>query len=204
MTRKNGDTTNQRPQLYDLDMLHLYARSVPANGKLSARMFERQYGFSDGHLKRSVRRLEAQFGTYLLVKQVVNGSGEGIVFEEDLPSNADGTKLNNRDRLTLAGQIVAEIASLFKGYSILANLVIGSQGRRSTRHAMRALLARLRQERRRLQDLVMIARLPGADLERLGDSLDEAAFDYDPRDSIDMETQPTAKERDLSDEDYRF
>lgn len=129
-------------------MLHLYARSLPPNGRLSGRAFERMHRYTDGHLKASVVWLEAEYGGYILVKMIENGDGADLERVDDIPEAPANAPLviKNRNRLTLAGQIMAEIASLVSGYSALVKLAIGSRGKRPTDHANRMLLAWLREE----------------------------------------------------------
>lgn len=191
MTTKNSEAKPAKPTLDDLSLLHRYARSRDHQQKLSSREFERKHGLRFGTLKPALARLERHFGTYLITKRVHPHGRADISFPEDgaqaLKSSGDAMRLSNRDRLTMAGEIVAEIGSLVAGYAALAKLVIGRSGARGSEHAMALVLGRLTIERRRLHQFLALARDPGADLEQM--ELPESAFEPDPLDMLDISTQ---------------
>lgn len=199
MTKAHKDSNPVDPNLDDLLALHRYARSRHHGEKAAGGTFaEGDPELTPDRWWSLVARLERRFDCYLIKKRAtiagrevsgdLNWPEDGSLHIHDRHADP-ATSLKNKGHLTLAGEILGEIASIVAGYLAIADIVIRSSTKtkeRAPEHQREAVRAWLTAERRRLHDIVVAVRAPDAEIERLGDWAGRDSFLADPRDAKDM------------------
>ncbi|MBN9305914.1 MAG: hypothetical protein BGO82_01225 [Devosia sp. 67-54] len=201
------------PYIQDLRILHYYARSRPAQARLSERklvevMEEHDIDLTVDIVGAAFERLELEYDVVMMERRPTRGRrGPEVVLEkhdeDDLEHPEDWEKYadpqyssRNKGRLTLDGALFAEVASLVAGYEFIAKAATARIPRdeveceevatksRPDRADRKAVLGWLRVERRRLQRIVEAIRSP-----------DGSVFDLRGRDEMSGLDRTTADER---------
>lgn len=178
------------PYVQDLRVLHYYARSRPAEARLSERklveaMEEHGIDLTVDIVGTAFERLELEYDVIMMERRPTNGKrGTEVVLppkldEDHLEHPEDWQEFadpkyssRNKGRLTLDGSLFAEVASLVAGYEFIAKAATARIPRgqaegedvkaksRPDRADRKAVLGWLRVERRRLQKIVEAIRSP--------------------------------------------
>lgn len=178
----HAHTPGKGPFIDDLRILHRYARSRLPDQKLSQQAFSAELAklgikTSVDVISAAFHRLEREYDVILMQRRPTHGPrGEEVAPKPRIAEHLDHPEdweaypspdfsSRNKSRLTLDGEIFAEVASLLAGYEAIARAATGRTGTRADGKKARpdpadrrAVLGWLRMQRRRLQKIVETTR----------------------------------------------
>lgn len=208
MTKKKIQANTTDARLKDLLVLHRYARARPMGQKLSGSEFINNHAtdLTADRFVGTVQRLEKAFDEYLFVKRPKNKqditveyrhpeqfqvhlSGVGKSSSNQGPQ-PDLTPVDVGGQMTLAGELMGELASLVAGYVSVASRAVARtpDGMRPSDNELFAVLGWLRRQRRQLHRMVLGSRDSTSSVHELGLYLDDDVFEPHASDTQDMLT----------------
>ncbi|WP_157959851.1 hypothetical protein [Devosia submarina] len=208
MTKKKIQANTTEPRLNDLLVLHRYARARPMGQKLAGTEFVKQHAseLTADRFAETVKRLEKDFDEYLFVKRPKSKQETRMEYHHPeqfqvhlhgprrpRPNGAphpDMTPVDVGGQMTLAGELLGELASLVAGYVSVASRAVAPTpgGKRPSDEDLYAVLGFLRRERRQLHRMVTVSRDDTSSVYDLGLYLNEEVFEPEASDTQDMVT----------------